>query len=72
MVYWIIHSLELLHFKLSEVEAGDVVDFLRRCRSPDGGFGGGPGQYPHLAPTYAAINALAIIGTKEAYNTIDR
>lgn len=33
---------------------------------------GGPGQWAHLAPTYAAINALCIIGTEEAYNSIDR
>ncbi|CAB1342582.1 unnamed protein product [Coregonus sp. 'balchen'] len=37
-----------------------------------GGFSGGPGQAAHLAPTYAAVNALCIIGTQEAYNVIDR
>ena len=26
----------------------------------------------HLAPTYAAVNALAIIGTPAAYNVINR
>jgi protein farnesyltransferase subunit beta len=30
------------------------------------------GQISHLAPTYAAVNALAICGTKEAYDMIDR
>lgn len=43
-----------------------------RCQHHQGGFGGGPGQIPHLAPTYAAVNALVIIGTEEAYNVIDR
>lgn len=43
-----------------------------RCQHPDGGFGGGPGQFPHLAPTYAAVNALAIIGTPKAYSIINR
>lgn len=43
-----------------------------RCRSPNGGFAGGPKQYPQLAPTYAAVNSLCIIGTKKAYNAIDR
>ncbi len=33
---------------------------------------GGPGQQPHLAPTYAAVNALCILATEEAYNIIDR
>jgi len=41
-------------------------------QSPTGGFGGGPGQDAHLATTYAAINTLAIIGTKEAYDVINR
>lgn len=33
---------------------------------------GGPGQMPHLAPTYAAVLSLCILGTEEAYNVIDR
>jgi protein farnesyltransferase subunit beta len=49
-----------------------VVDFLKRCQAPSGGFGGGPGQLPHMAPTYAAVNALVIVGTEEAYRAIDR
>ena len=28
---------------------------------PGGGFGGGPGQMPHCAPTYAAVLSLSII-----------
>lgn len=51
---------------------GSVCQFLSRCQSPKGGFGGGPGQYPHLAPTYAAVNTLCIIGTEEAFGVIDR
>ena len=33
---------------------------------------GGPGQLPHLAPTYAAILALSSLGTEVAYKIIDR
>lgn len=33
---------------------------------------GGPGQLPHLAPTYGAVLALCTIGTKEAYDVINR
>lgn len=29
-------------------------------------------QLPHLAPTYAAVSALCIIGTEEAYDVINR
>lgn len=49
-----------------------VCQFLARCQSPTGGFGGGPGQHSHLAPTYAAVNALCILGTEEAYKVINR
>lgn len=29
---------------------------------PEGGFGGGPYQYPHLLTTYASVCTLAIVG----------
>jgi len=43
-----------------------------RCQHESGGFCGGPNQMPHLAPTYAAICALCLIGTEEAYMVINR
>ncbi|XP_004837460.1 protein farnesyltransferase subunit beta isoform X3 [Heterocephalus glaber] len=72
LCYWILHSLELLDEPIPQIVATDVCQFLELCQSPDGGFGGGPGQQPHLAPTYAAVNALCIIGTEEAYDIINR
>ncbi|NWW95217.1 FNTB farnesyltransferase, partial [Rhynochetos jubatus] len=72
LCYWILHSLELLDEPLPQSVASDVCQFLSRCQSPQGGFGGGPGQHPHLAPTYAAVSALCIIGTEEAFGVIDR
>lgn len=41
-------------------------------QSPNGGFGGGFGQYAHLAGTYAALLSLALVGGDEAYSLIDR
>jgi len=70
--YWILHSLSLLEVKLPEDLKDALVDFLGRCQSPEGGFGGGPGQMAHLATTYAAVNSLCIIGTKKAYDIINR
>ena len=63
-----------------KIRSSHVVDWLkrcfRRCVGEDGvtygGYGGGPGQLPHLAPTYASICALCIIGTEEAYASIPR
>lgn len=37
-----------------------------------GGFGGGPMQLSHFAPTYGAVMSLCIIGTPEALSLIDR
>lgn len=45
--------------------------YIFRCRNKHGGFGGGPGQIPHLAPTYAAVNSLCIIGTEESLEAIN-
>lgn len=49
-----------------------MTAFLNRCKCPEtGGFGGGPDQLPHLAPTYAAINALCTMNNKRALKIID-
>ncbi|KAL6433912.1 hypothetical protein ACFW04_005849 [Cataglyphis niger] len=72
LCFWILHSLAILEDRLENEEYSKIAGFLAKCQSPTGGFGGGPGQYPHLASTYAAVNALCTIGTQEAYNVIDR
>ncbi|KAI0223397.1 Protein farnesyltransferase subunit beta [Lamellibrachia satsuma] len=72
LCYWILHSLSLLEVPIPEDIASHVSNFLARCQRPKGGFGGGPGQDAHLAPTYAAVSALCILGTEEAYKVINR
>ncbi|XP_075222235.1 farnesyl transferase beta subunit [Lycorma delicatula] len=72
LCYWITHSLVLLNETLADEDKSHVAQFLARCQCEDGGFGGGPGQAAHLAPTYAAVNALVSLGTDEAYKVIDR
>lgn len=49
-----------------------AIDSIKHWQIPTGGFGGGGDQLAHLATTYAAVNALAILGTKEAYEAVDR
>jgi len=74
LVYWIVHAIDLLggmHL-LQEPSPSDLVKFLAKCQHKDGGFAGGPLQDPHIAPTYAAISAVAAIGTEEAYEMVDR
>lgn len=72
LCYWIIHSLNLLNHELDESTKSHVVQFLSLCQNKTGGYGGGPGHFSHLAPTYAAVNTLIIIGTEEAYESINR
>jgi protein farnesyltransferase subunit beta len=50
-----------------------MISFLNNCQDHiGGGFGGGPGQLAHCAPTYAAVSALLICGSQEAYEIINR
>ncbi|KAI8916556.1 terpenoid cyclases/protein prenyltransferase alpha-alpha toroid [Powellomyces hirtus] len=72
LVYWILHSLDLLGEPISKDVASRAIAALAQCQHASGGFAGGHGQLPHVAPTYAAIHALAIIGTSEAFETIKR
>ena len=70
--YWTLHSLALLQGELPPgMTTDDVVEFLCSCQHPRGGFGGGKGQMAHLAPTYAAVNALITLGTEAAYQSIN-
>lgn len=72
MTYWILNAAHLLNFRFPDELLNRTIDFLVKCSSPHGGFGGGPGQFAHLATTYAAVNALCIIGTTKAYDAIDK
>lgn len=52
----------MLNEHLNDTDKKRLVATLVSCRPPDGkkaGFGGGPGQIPHLAPSYAAVMSLA-------------
>ncbi|TDL18231.1 terpenoid cyclases/Protein prenyltransferase [Rickenella mellea] len=62
LVYWTLHSFSLLGVALDPETKQRAIDTIMACQHPDGGFGGGPGQAPHVLPTYAAISALASVG----------
>lgn len=71
--YWILHSLALLDGPLpASVSASDVIAFLNLCQADTGGYGGSPGQLPHLAPSYAAVAALLSLGQPTALSSIQR
>ena len=52
--------------------SADVASFLHSCQAGSGGYGGGPRQMAHLAPTYAAIASLVTLGGEAALDSIDR
>lgn len=79
LFYWCLTGLALLPD--TTTTASDVAPFADRlvssalaCRCLDGGgFGGGPGQMGHLAPTYAIVLALAVTGDAGSFErVIDR
>ncbi|KAK4746703.1 hypothetical protein SAY87_025740 [Trapa incisa] len=72
LCYWILHSLALLEESIDEELENNAIDFLSRCEDPNGGYGGGPGQMPHLATTYAAINSLISLGGHSSLSSINR
>ncbi|KAJ1360817.1 hypothetical protein KIN20_019900 [Parelaphostrongylus tenuis] len=71
MCYWGLHSLNILGASPAHAQKTDILAFLKTCQHPDGGFGGGPGQYAHLAPTYASVMALASLQMEDALSAID-
>lgn len=62
LIYWVAHALDLLGHPLDGATRVRAVSTLLRFQDARGGFGGGPGQLPHLMSTYAAVCALAIVG----------
>ncbi len=40
LCYWIVHSMTLLGRDVTGELSRDVVEFLKKCQSPCGGFGG--------------------------------
>lgn len=49
-----------------------IVATAQQAQHPDGGFGGGPGQFSHSATSYAMVLALINAGGEEALQVIDR
>lgn len=74
MVYWIMNSLKVLdpesftdEYKLK------IVNKFEQISAQGGPYGGGPNQLPHIAGTYATINALCLVGNyKDSWSKINR
>jgi protein farnesyltransferase subunit beta len=71
LLYWCLAGLYALGEDLTQYRPR-LVSTLRSIQNPDGGFGGGNGQISHLAPTYAAVMSLVMVGGKDALDLVDR
>ncbi|XP_047150021.1 protein farnesyltransferase subunit beta isoform X2 [Vigna umbellata] len=72
LCYWIFHSIALLGESVEDELEDNTIEFLNRCQDPDGGYAGGPGQMPHIATTYAAVNTLITLGGQKSLASINR
>ncbi|KAL4590255.1 hypothetical protein LXL04_003181 [Taraxacum kok-saghyz] len=70
--YWILHSLAVLGESVDENLENNAIAFISRCQDQHGGYGGGPGQMPHLATTYVAGNSLITLGGHKSLSSINR
>jgi len=61
MVYWIANSMQVFNeTTIDEENKRKMVEKLFLMSEDKGPFSGGEGQLPHIASTYAAVNALAL------------
>lgn len=69
--YWVLCALSTLGEDVSPYRKR-LVSTVRPMQNATGGFTSASGQISHLAPTYATVLALAIVGGDEALDLIDR
>lgn len=71
MFYWALSGLSTMGEDVSSYRER-LISTVRPLQNATGGFGGGNGQMSHLAPTYAVLLSLVIVGGDEALDLIDR
>ncbi|XP_006456065.1 hypothetical protein AGABI2DRAFT_210804 [Agaricus bisporus var. bisporus H97] len=62
LLFWALQSFSALQVGLDPDNRQRSISKIMSWQHSNGGFAGGPGQSPHLLPTYAAVCALAIVG----------
>lgn len=71
MFYWALAGLAAMGEDISPYKER-LISTVQPIQNSIGGFGGGNGQMSHLAPTYAILLSLVIVGGEEALEIIDR
>jgi protein farnesyltransferase subunit beta len=69
--YWVLCALGALGEDVTSYRKA-LISTVRPMQNASGGFGSGHLQMSHLAPTYAIVCALAMVGGQEALDLIDR
>ncbi|KAG8960194.1 CAAX farnesyltransferase (FTase) subunit beta [Tulasnella sp. 419] len=62
LLYFVLQSFQSLGVAFDPDTKMKAISTILAKQHPDGGFGGGPGQLPHILPTYASVCSLAIVG----------
>lgn len=71
ILYWGLQSMTALGLDIHPYQKR-VAHTFALIQHPTGGYGGGYGQLPHLACTYAGVLSLAMAGGTATYDSIDR
>ena len=64
------HHLALI--SLCKLSSSSVIQTFTAAQNVTGGFGSGHGQVSHIAPSYAVVLSLAMVGGSDALEIIDR
>nr|CAH8845586.1 unnamed protein product [Trichobilharzia regenti] len=67
-----VHSLGLLNAEIPEEMFLKLISLIADMQDPNGGFGGGRYQFPHLATSYGAVNCLVSLRRRDALDIINR
>lgn len=71
MLYWALTGLYLLGEEVTRYRDRVIATALT-MQNKTGGFGGGGGQFSHIATSYATVLSLVYVSGKEALDLIDR
>jgi geranylgeranyl transferase type-2 subunit beta len=62
-IYWGVTAMDLMG-RLGAMDRPGIVQFLRDCQTPAGGFRPVPGQDPHLLNTLSAVQVSQLSAVK--------
>jgi geranylgeranyl transferase type-2 subunit beta len=67
-IYWGLTALDLLD-SLGRMSCRDVLEFVKSCQHPCGGFGAAPRHDPHILYTLSAVQILTLYDALEEIDT---